>query len=307
MKGSTLETRTSERGGRGGTTHGTSERGGRGRTTHGTSDSLRLLLDDLERFPLPDADEQIELARRVAEGDNEARERMIAANLRLVVHWARRYQDRGIDLADLIQEGSFGLMRAVEKFDWRRGFRFSTYATWWIRQALQRAVQQHANAIRVPMEIAERASRVDRVTWELTAEERRSPTSDEVAEHSRLTREEIDGLATAARVVASLDQPATADGTTPLGDLAGAEDSSFEGDVERMLLNDEVRRAVEHLDDIEREVLTVRFGLNGSEPASLQATAAKLGIGIRRVRQAESRALQHLASSPALREAHVAA
>src|SRR5580693_8619124 len=121
-----------------------------------THDGIRLFLDDLDRYPLPDHEQQVALAKRVAAGDDEARRQMVAANLRLVVHWARRYQDRGVDMADLVQEGTFGLLRAVEKFDWERGFRFSTYATWWIRQALQRAVQQHGRTIRIPLEVAER-------------------------------------------------------------------------------------------------------------------------------------------------------
>jgi len=123
------------------------------RTASSNMDSLGLLLRDLDRFPMPDYDQQVALAKRVALGDDEAKKEMVAANLRLVVHWARRYQDRGVDLADLVQEGTFGLLRAVEKFDWERGFRFSTYATWWIRQALQRAVQQHGRTIRIPLEV----------------------------------------------------------------------------------------------------------------------------------------------------------
>src|ERR1700730_17929081 len=134
----------------------------------GGLDGIRLFLDDLDRHPLPGPEEQVELAKRVAAGDEEARQQMIAANLRLVVHWARRYQDRGVDFADLVQEGTFGLIRAVDKFDWRRGFRFSTYATWWIRQALQRAVQQHGRTIRIPMEVAERNQQVEAATWALT-------------------------------------------------------------------------------------------------------------------------------------------
>ena len=114
-----------------------------------TSDTLGLMLRDLDRYPMPDHEEQVALAKRVAAGDLAARKQMVAANLRLVVHWARRYQDRGVDMADLVQEGTFGLMRAVDKFDWERGFRFSTYASWWIRQALQRAVQQHGRTIRI--------------------------------------------------------------------------------------------------------------------------------------------------------------
>src|SRR5580692_4567132 len=167
-----------------------------------TPDSVRYFLDDLDQYPLPDPEQQTELAKRVQAGDEEARQQMIAANLRLVVHWARRYQDRGVDFADLVQEGTFGLMRAVDKFDWRRGFRFSTYATWWIRQALQRAVQQQSGTIRVPMEVAEQIQRVERVTSELTAEFRREPTPEEISEAAGVAVDHLPGLAQVSRVVA---------------------------------------------------------------------------------------------------------
>ncbi len=263
-----------------------------------THDSIRLFLDDLDRYPLPDPEQQVELAKRVAAGDDEARRQMIAANLRLVVHWARRYQDRGVDFADLVQEGTFGLMRAVDKFDWERGFRFSTYATWWIRQALQRAVQQHGNTIRVPMEVAEQAQRVDRLSWELAAELRREPTPEELAEASGVDEATMENLHDMARVVASLDQPAGVDTGTPLGDLVGVDDHAFEEEVERQLVLDQVRRAVDRLDDLARDVVRIRFGLDGGDPASLQATASRLGIGVRRARQAEARALEQLATVP---------
>ena len=129
---------------------------------------------------MPDHEGQVALARRVAAGDEEARREMVAANLRLVVHWARRYQDRGVEMADLVQEGTFGLLRAVEKFDWERGFRFSTYATWWIRQALQRAVQQHGRTIRIPLEVGERLQRLDATTAELAGRLGRPPTDEEL-------------------------------------------------------------------------------------------------------------------------------
>jgi len=273
----------------------------------GTPDSIRLFLDDLDRHPLPDHEQQVELAKRVAAGDDAARREMIAANLRLVAHWARRYKDRGVDYADLIQEGTFGLMRAVDKFDWERGFRFSTYATWWIRQALQRAVQQHGNTIRVPMEVAEQAQRVDRTATELAAELRREPTLEEVAEAVGVRPHEVEATQGLARVVASLDQPAGSDGTTPLGDLVGADEESFVDDVERRLVLDRVRQAVDGLDDLEREVVRIRYGLDGGSPASLQTTASRLGIGVRRARQAEHRALEHLANLPAIEAAHAAA
>ncbi|HML00563.1 MAG TPA: sigma-70 family RNA polymerase sigma factor [Acidimicrobiales bacterium] len=261
-------------------------------------DGIRLFLDDLDHYPLPSPDEQVELAKRVAAGDEEARRQMIAANLRLVVHWARRYQDRGVDFADLVQEGTFGLMRAVDKFDWERGFRFSTYATWWIRQALQRAVQQHGNTIRVPMEVAEQAQRVDRLSWELAAELRRDPTPAELADSAAIDEEALEALADMARVVASLDQPATSDTGTALGDLVGVDEHEFEHEVERQLVLDQVRRAVDNLDELARDVVRIRYGLDGGDPASLQATASRLGIGVRRARQAEARALEQLATVP---------
>ncbi len=275
--------------------------------TTSTPDSIRLFLDDLDRYPLPDPDEQIELAKAVAAGDDEARRRMVAANLRLVIHWARRYQDRGVDFADLVQEGTFGLMRAVDKFDWERGFRFSTYATWWIRQSLQRAVQQHGNTIRVPMEVAELAQRVDRANWELAIELGRDPTPDEVANAAGVDTDTIEGLGQTARVTASLDQSAGADSSTALGDLVGADDAVFENDVERRMVLERVRSAVDKLDDLERAVLNIRFGLDSGSPTSLQATAAQLGIGVRRARQAEARALQQLALQPDVVAAHAAA
>ena len=166
---------------------------------------------------MPDHEQQVALAKRVAAGDEEARQQMVAANLRLVVHWARRYQDRGVDMADLVQEGTFGLLRAVEKFDWERGFRFSTYATWWIRQALQRAVQQHGRTIRIPLEVGERLQRLDAVTAELAGQLGRPPTDEELTEATGMTADERASLEGVARVAASLDQPAAADSATSLG------------------------------------------------------------------------------------------
>jgi RNA polymerase primary sigma factor len=271
------------------------------------ADSLGLFLRDLDHHPLPDHDAQTELAKRVAAGDDEARREMVAANLRLVVHWARRYQDRGVDLPDLIQEGTFGLMRAVDKFDWERGFRFSTYATWWIRQALQRAVQQHGRTIRLPMEVAERNQQVDAALWELTHQFQRPPTDDEMDNATNTTAEVRSDLAKVARVVASLDQPATTDSTATLGDLVSTDLSDFEDEVASELTLDLVRQAVDRLTDLQREVIRHRFGFDGSDPASLQTTAERLGIGVRKVRQAEAEALELLGDSAMLEAAHEAA
>ena len=147
-----------------------------------STDALGLLMRDLDQYPMPNYDEQVELAKRVAKGDTEAKQQMVAANLRLVLHWARRYADRGVEMVDLVQEGTFGLMRAVEKFDWERGFKFSTYATWWIRQSLQRAVQQHGRTIRIPLEVGEQLQRLEAANAELTGLFGRPPTDDELTE-----------------------------------------------------------------------------------------------------------------------------
>jgi RNA polymerase primary sigma factor len=265
-----------------------------------TNDMLGLLMRDLDRYPMPNYDEQVELAKRVTAGDEEAKKQMVAANLRLVLHWARRYQDRGVEMVDLVQEGTFGLLRAVEKFDWERGFKFSTYATWWIRQALQRAVQQHGRTIRIPLEVGEQLQRLEATTAELTSIFGRKPTDDELSEATGMTKAERDNLHGLAGVTASLDQPASSDSATTLGDLVAPSQHDWVGDIEQTMMDDQLHGALDKLNDLQREVLTLRFGLNGATPLSLQATATKMDIGVRRVRRAEEEALTLLREDTAV-------
>ena len=249
--------------------------------TGGGPDLMRLYLDDVGRFPLLSAEQQVALAQRIEHGDEDARAQMIAANLRLVVHWARRYQGRGIDLVDLVQEGAFGLMRAVETFDWRRGFKFSTYATWWIRQSLQRAVQAKGRAIRLP--------------------------EDAVAAEASAEREGDDSQPHLPRVVASLDQPLASEATATLGDVIAGEQEAVDDEVTRAVSLQRLEEAIERLPDLERSVVRLRFGLAGQPPASLETTARALGIGVRRVRSVEAAALRFLAEQPEIGALHPAA
>jgi RNA polymerase primary sigma factor len=260
-----------------------------------TGDSLRLFLDEIGRYPLLTAAEEVELAKAIEAGDADARERMINANLRLVVHIAKRYQGQGLTLLDLIQEGIFGLMRAVEKFDWRRGFKFSTYATWWIRQSLQRALQKQARDIRLPIHVAERARRLERVRGELSAKLDRDPTDDELIAATGVTAQQLAEVRDSARVVTSLDQPVGDDGGTALGDLMTSEQSGFEENVHVSLQEESLRRAVASLPEPQRTIVRLRYGIGTDEPVSLYRVARELHMRPRRVRDFEADALAKLA------------
>ncbi len=274
------------------------------RSSVNTNDMLGLLMRDLDRYPMPNYDEQVELAKRVTAGDEEAKKQMVAANLRLVLHWARRYQDRGVEMIDLVQEGTFGLLRAVEKFDWERGFKFSTYATWWIRQALQRAVQQHGRTIRIPLEVGEQLQRLEATSAELTSLFARKPTDEELTEATGMSKAERDNLRGLAGVTASLDQPASSDSATTLGDLVAPSQHDWVGDIEQSMVDQQLLDALDQLTDIQRDVLSYRFGLNGSSPLSLQATANAMDIGVRRVRRAEEEAMAILRKDQTVIAAH---
>ena len=237
-----------------------------------TTDSLQLFLNEAGRYPLLTAAEEVELAKRIEHGDKEAKDIMINSNLRLVVSIAKKYQGHGLSLLDLIQEGIIGLIRGVEKFDWRRGYKFSTYATWWIRQAVQRGVANKSRTIRIPVHIIEREQKMSRAERELMAKLERPPTDEEIAKKAKLPLKQVREVREAARAVASLDKPVGDAGDTAFGDLVATERGNVEEVVTVSLGEDALHRAVEMLPERERTVIKLRYGLDGDrDPMSLEA------------------------------------
>jgi RNA polymerase primary sigma factor len=262
-----------------------------------TTDALQLFLNEAARYPLLTAAEEVELAKLIERGDKAAKDRMINSNLRLVVSIAKRYQGHGISLLDLIQEGIIGLIRAVEKFDWRRGYKFSTYATWWIRQAVQRGVANKSRTIRIPVHIAEREQKIARAERELTVKLERAPTVQEIAKAAKLSIKHVREVRQAARAVTSLDRPLGDEDSGVFGDLIAGENAPIEDEVHLSLAEDTLRRAVSRLPEREREVLRLRYGLNGDmDPISLEEIGRRLGLTRERVRQIEAQALERLAT-----------
>ena len=265
--------------------------------TH-TTDALQLFLNEMARYPLLTAEEEVELAKLIERGDKAAKDRMVNSNLRLVVSIAKKYQGHGLSLLDLIQEGIIGLIRAVEKFDWRRGYKFSTYATWWIRQAVQRGVANKARTIRMPVHIVDRERKIARAERELHVKLGRAPTLQEIAKSAKLPLKQVREVQEAARAVTSLDRPVGTEGDASLGDLVAGQEAPPEEELEISLRQDALRRAVAELPDRERDVLKMRFGLNGDpDPQSLEAIGKTLGLTRERVRQIETEALRRLAVS----------
>jgi RNA polymerase primary sigma factor len=268
-----------------------------------TTDGLTLFMIRAGRYPLLTAAEEVALAKRIERGDAAAKERMINSNLRLVISIAKRYQGGGVPLFDLIQEGVIGLNRAAEKFDWRRGFKFSTYATWWIRQACQRALSGQSATIRIPTHVNERRSKIARARRKLELELGRAPTRAELAEATDIPLKHVDEALDAAEAPVSLNQPMGEDGDGELGDLfsdPNAGDPAAEATA--ALRRREVRRALQCLPERERRVVELRFGFDG-EPASLEAIGRELGISRESVRLLEAEAFERLSSELDLAEA----
>jgi RNA polymerase primary sigma factor len=260
----------------------------------GSADSLQLFLADVGRHKLLTAHEEVILAKAIERGDPVAKRRMIESNLRLVVSIAKGYRGLGVPFLDLIQEGTLGLNRAVEKFDWRRGYKFSTYATWWIRQSVQRAVANHARTIRVPVHVVERQQKLSRAARRLEVELGREATKQELAEATGLPIQHVDEALGAAQASVSLNQTVGADDEGELGDLfADREAADPFDEAEESLRRQGVRRALDALPERERRILELRFGFEG-EPWTLEAIGHELDLTRERVRQLEGQALARL-------------
>jgi RNA polymerase primary sigma factor len=263
-----------------------------------TTDSLQLFLNEAGRYPLLTAAQEVELAKRIEAGEKQAKDLLVNSNLRLVVSIAKKYQGHGLTLLDLIQEGIIGLIRAAEKFDWRKGFKFSTYATWWIRQAVQRGVANKARTIRIPVHIVEREQKISRSERELVAKLERAPTLEELAKHSKLPIKQVREVRAAARAVASLDKPVGDGDTATYGDLFASDEKTPAEQVEVDLTERALHQAVGELPEREQRILKLRYGLNGeADPKSLEEIGRILGITRERVRQLEGDALRRLAES----------
>ncbi|MDH3226278.1 MAG: sigma-70 family RNA polymerase sigma factor [Thermoleophilia bacterium] len=262
-------------------------------------DSLRLYLSEIGKVPLLTADQEVSLAKRIERGDMEAKAHMVEANLRLVVSIAKGYMGRGLSFLDLIQEGSLGLIRAVEKFDWRRGYKFSTYATWWIRQAVTRAIADKARTIRIPVHMAEKLNRVVQVERHLVQQNGRDPLPEEIAKELGLEPDEVREIQRIAQLPVSLEKPVGEDDDSQLA--AFVEDvgapSPFE-EASDSLRGRDLRRVLEALPERERQVIELRFGLTGGEPRTLEEVGREFGVTRERIRQIESKTLRKLAHLP---------
>jgi RNA polymerase primary sigma factor len=271
-----------------------------------TTDALQLFFNEMRKYPLLTKQEEIELAQAIERGDLQAKERLINSNLRLVVSNARRYMRQDLNLLDLIQEGILGLIRATEKFDWRKGYKFSTYATFWIRQAIQRALESKERTIRVPNQVAQRERKVMRIERELATKLGRDPTTEEIAKEAELEPAQVEEIRDLTRVVTSLDRPVGDEDASSLGEFIQDERSGPAEEVQLSLADATLRSAVDELPDDERKVIQLRYGINGDEPTPLRETSRRLDLKPNEVKQLEERGLSRLAQArevEALRDA----
>jgi RNA polymerase primary sigma factor len=271
-----------------------------------TSDASPLFTSGTTSHRLLSADEEVALAKRIEIGDRAARNRLVSSNLRLVVSIARRYEGRGVALLDLVQEGILGLIGAVERFDWRRGFRLSTYATWSIHNSLRHAVETQGRALRIPSDVVRRELRLREVEEELTRRLGRRPTDAEIADAAGVSGQTLRALHHSRRQVVSLDDPSEGP-NAPLIDLVAAEEGPFEETVELSLGQDSLRRVIDTLPDKERRVVELRYGIGGGDPATLAQVGRVMNLSGERIRQIERQALQRLALRREIRALRVTA
>ena len=258
-------------------------------------DGLQLFLNDISRVPLLTPAREVELAKRIERGDASAKQEMVEANLRLVVSIAKRYRNYGLPFLDLIQEGTIGLVRAAEKFDYRRGFKFSTYATWWIRQAVARALADKGRTIRMPVHVVDKLNRIARSKRKLSAELGREPTAAEVAADAGLPERDVEQIRRSAEAPVSLETPIGDEDDSEFGHLLADESTRSPHElVEESLRKETLRRIVEMLPARERRLLQLRYGLNGEHPRTLDEIAEAFGLTRERVRQLEQRSLKKL-------------
>ncbi|MBR0480078.1 RNA polymerase sigma factor RpoD [Candidatus Saccharibacteria bacterium] len=271
-------------------------------------DSVRLYLREIGKIPLLTPEEEADLAKRIVKGDKAAKDKMVEANMRLVVSIAKRYGGRGLDFLDLIQEGNTGLLRAVEKFDPDKGFKFSTYATWWVRQAITRAIADQARTIRIPVHMVETINKVLRTTRKLTAELNREPTNEEIAKELGLEPDKIDYVMRIKQDIASLDASVGREGDdedSVLGDFVEDEErDSPEESAANQILKEQLSEIIATLTDREQKIIRLRFGIGGGRPHTLEEVGAEFAVTRERIRQIEAKALSKLRKNKDTKKLH---
>ncbi|MBQ3413709.1 RNA polymerase sigma factor RpoD [Candidatus Saccharibacteria bacterium] len=271
-------------------------------------DSVRLYLREIGKIPLLTPEEEADLAERIVKGDKKAKDKMVESNMRLVVSIAKRYGGRGLDFLDLIQEGNTGLLRAVEKFDPAKGFKFSTYATWWVRQAITRAIADQARTIRIPVHMVETINKVLRTTRKLTSELNREPTNEEIAEALGLDADKVDYVMRIKQDIASLDASVSRDGDdedSVLGDFVEDEErDSPEESAANQILKEQLSEIIATLTDREQKIIRLRFGIGGGRPHTLEEVGAEFDVTRERIRQIEAKALSKLRKNKDTKKLH---